>query len=153
VTQSTSPARIVESLLARFPGTTVINAWGEASIFYNPGARLAHGVYFATIKQKDGENDRASKLDREDVFRLSIGTGKPLFFERFGPPPPRPAKGRVTEGSWDFTRLDSPTPHPIYGWMSWVSVLNPSEATLADLDEIIEAAYLKAKAAFEKRVG
>ena len=147
-----TPDNIIEHLLNRFEGTRVVEAWGERSIFYNPGLMLPRGVYFATIKEKDGENDTASHLDRAGVFRFNVGTTKPLFLERFGPPPARPGKGGVVDGPWDFTAADTLTPHPVYGWMSWVAVLNPSIETLSDMAEIVEAAFGKAKASFEKKV-
>lgn len=143
---------LAKTLAARFEGVILVDAWGETSLFYNPQKRLPRGVYFATVKSKDGDNDKASDLDRDGIFRLNIGTTKPLFLERFGPPPPRPAKGMAIEGAWDFHTVDRLTPHPVYGWMSWVSILNPSEASLAALEPLLVAAYEKAKAAFEKRV-
>jgi hypothetical protein len=147
------PEVILEVLLSRFPGTHALAAWGETSIFYNPGHVLPRGVYFATVKEKDGDNDRASNLSREGIFRFNVGTTRLLFEERFGGPPSRPAKGQAIQGPWDFTGLDIVTPHPVYGWMSWVSVLNPSEDTMNDLDPMIRAAFNKAKAAFEKKAG
>jgi hypothetical protein len=146
-----TPGSIVEGLLARFPGTVAVEAWGETSLFYNPGRVLARGVYFATVKRKDGENDRASQLDRDGVFRFNLGVPQPLFVERFGPPLARPGKGEAIDGPWDFTQLDQITPHPVYGWMGWVSVLNPSGGTMTDLDGLIDAAFDKAKKAFGKR--
>lgn len=148
-----TPDSIINHLLERFEGTRVVEAWGERSIFYNPGLMLPRGVYFATVKEKDGENDKASDLDRAGVFRFNVGTGKPLFLERFGPPPSRPGKGGVVDGPWDFTARDTLTPHPVYGWMSWVAILNPSTENFADMSEIMEAAFCKAKASFEKKVG
>jgi hypothetical protein len=59
----------------------------------------------------------------------------------------------VVDGPWDFTAPDILTPHPVYGWMSWIAVVNPSANTLADMDDLIEAAYKKAKASFEERSG
>ena len=147
-----TPDSIIAHLLDRFEGTRVVEAWGERSIFYNPGLMLPRGVYFATVKEKDGENDKASNLDRPGVFRFNVGTTKPVFLERFGPPPARPGKGGVIDGPWDFTAADTLTPHPVYGWMSWVAVLNPSNETLASMSEIVEAAFGKAKMAFEKKV-
>ena len=147
-----TPDSIIAHLLDRFEGTRVVEAWGERSIFYNPGLMLPRGVYFATVKEKDGENDKASHLDRAGVFRFNVGTTKPLFLERFGPPPSRPGKGGVVDGPWDFTAADTLTPHPVYGWMSWVAVLNPSVETLSDMAEIVEAAFGKAKASFDKKV-
>ena len=147
-----TPDSIIAHLLDRFEGTRVVEAWGERSIFYNPGLMLPRGVYFATVKEKDGENDKASNLDRPGVFRFNVGTTKPVFLERFGPPPARPGKGGVIDGPWDFTAADTLTPHPVYGWMSWVAVLNPSHETLASMSEIVEAAFGKAKMSFEKKV-
>lgn len=147
-----TPDSIIDHLLDRFDGTRVVEAWGERSIFYNPGLLLPRGVYFATVKEKDGENDKASHLDRAGVFRFNVGTSKPLFLERFGPPPSRPGKGGIVDGPWDFTAADTLTPHPVYGWMSWVAVLNPSNGTLTDMSEIVEAAFGKAKATFEKKI-
>lgn len=146
-----TPEMLVQTLPERFPGTVAVNAWGETSLFYNPGGLLPRGVYFATVKQKDGENDRASDLNREGVFRFNVGTTKPLFVERFGPPPARPTKGKAIVGPWDFTELNVITPHPVYGWMSWVSVLNPSPETLLELEPMVTAAFEKAKSAFEKK--
>ncbi|WP_343035315.1 DUF6194 family protein [Parasulfitobacter algicola] len=46
------------------------------------------------------------------------------YLELFGPPTPRLGKGGVIEGNWHFTAKNTLTPHPIYGWMSWFSILN-----------------------------
>ena len=147
-----TPDSIIENLLDRFKGTRVVEARGERSIFYNPGLMLPRGVYFATVKEKDGENEKASHLDRAGLFRFNVGTTKPLFLERFGPPPARPGKGGVVDGPWDFTATDTLMPRPVYGWMSWVAVLNPSNETLTEMSEIVEASFGKAKASFEKKV-
>lgn len=58
-----TPDSVIQHLLDRFDGTRVVEAWGERSIFYNPGHKLPRGVYFATVKEKDGDNDKASCLD------------------------------------------------------------------------------------------
>lgn len=148
-----TPDSIIQDLLERFENTRVVAAWGERSIFYNPGGKLPRGVYFATIKEKNGENDKASHLDRAGMFRLNVGTIRPVFDERFGPPPARPGKCGVVDGPWDFTAPDILTPHPVYGWMNWVAVLNPSASTLADMDDLIGAAFGKARSSFEKKTG
>lgn len=145
--------RVVADLVDRYPGIILVDAWGEQSLFYNPSQRLLRGIYFATIKQKDGDNDRASHLNRPGVFRFNLGTPKPLYMARFGHPPARPGKGQVIDGPWDFTALDQLTPHPVYGWKSWVAVLNPSAETFADISPLIEAAFDKAKAALAKKTG
>lgn len=58
-----------------------VAAWGETSFFYNPGRKLPRGIYFATLKDKDGDNDRASNLQRQAVFRYpaaASGQGSPF---------------------------------------------------------------------------
>jgi len=142
---------ILEFLLADYNGTKVVSAWGESSVFYNPMQRLPRGVYFATIKENDGENDKASNLDRDGVFRFNIGTSKEIYQESFGSLPARPSKGCVIEGAWDFSVLDELMPHPVYGWMGWISVNNPSKKTFSSLRPAIGAAYEKAVKNFEKR--
>ncbi len=128
------------------------DAWGEVSYFYNPGMVFDRGAYFATIKEKNGDNDKASNLDRPGVWRLNLGVSKGAFLELFGPPPPRPGKGGVIEGSWDFTAKNTLTPHPIYGWMSWIAVLNPTEDMWAKCLPLIDDAHSRARSNFEKRL-
>lgn len=139
--------------LASLDGVNVVDTWGETAFFHNPGSRLARGTYFATIKEKDGENGRGSHLDREGVWRLSIGTPARVFEDLFGPRPPRPAKGKTVDGDWDFTALDRITPHPTYGWIGWIAVLNPSMGTWARCEPLIADAREKAIATFEKKMG
>ena len=145
-------AAVVQYILRSFPGIVPVAAWGETSFFYNPGRALPRGVYFATLKAKDGENDRASRLDRPGVFRLNIGISKTTYRSLFGPPPARPAAGGVVETGHDFAALDTLLPHPVYGWMSWISVLNPGPATFESVKPLLEEAHGLAAAKFGKRV-
>lgn len=139
-------------LCETFTGLQPKASWGERSYFYNADGSAPHGAYFLTIKEKDGANDAASALDRPGVWRLSFGLPKLAYARRFGAPPPRPAKGGVITGAWDFTALDRLTPHPVYGWMGWVAVLNPSAATFEEMKPLVHAAYAKSRAAFERRL-
>ncbi len=146
------PISTVERFLSEeLEGVVPLSAWGEVSYFYNPGHRLKRGTYFATIKQKDGENDKGSQIDREGVWRLNIGVSKPVFKRLFGPPPARPGKGAIVEGPWDFTELDQIMPHPVYGWMSWLAVLSPSDATWEQCIPLVRDAHERARDRFEKR--
>lgn len=143
-------------LLERFGGLQPTEAWGETGFFYNPGSLLKRGVYFATLKSRDGENDKASRLDRDGVFRFNIGTPATEYQRLFGKRPSRPAKGGVV--TWngieqhDFSALDTIMPHPVYAWMGWVCVLNPSEPTWATCQPLLDSAYQKARRSFRKRV-
>lgn len=146
------PKHIINELQMRYSGTVITPAWGETTLFYNPQDKLKRGTYFATVKEKDGANDRASELDRDGVYRLNIGASRDLFEEQFGTPPARPSKGCHVQGPWDFTALDTLTPHPVYGWMSWVSILNPTKESFAACLPLLDSAHSKAKATFAKRL-
>lgn len=138
-------------IMTNFEDVVPHYTWGEHSYFYNPSGLKPRGSYFLTIKQKDGANDTASNLDRPGVWRLNFGLPKATFIHCFGHPPSRPGKGMAVEGPWDFTALDQLMPHPVYGWMAWVSILNPSQKSFETLKPLIIQAYSKARDGFDKR--
>lgn len=146
-----SASAVADALVSSFDGLIPVETWGELAYFYNPGRQLKRGTYFATIKQKDGEHDRASRLDRPGVYRLNFSLPKPDYLERFGPLPDRPSKGGVICGEWDFTVLDRLTPHPVYGWMGWVSVLSPTPETFEHCRPLLALAHRQAVKRFERR--
>lgn len=147
-----SPDQIKEFIVERYEDVSPKEVWGETSFFVNPGNQLPSGAYFATLKEKDGDNDKASNLDREGIFRLNFGLGRKMFINKFGAPPVRPAKGEVIDGPWDFEAVDELMPHPVYGWMSWMCILNPTETSFEDLLPLLDAAYDKAYATVQKRL-
>lgn len=129
-------------------------AWGDSFFIYDPDRQLPPAAQFpfATIVTKDyGAFDCASKLDRAGVFRLNIGLGKETYRSLFGPQPPHPPEGGVVETGHDFAVLDQLMPHPVYASMSWVCVLNPSEATFQVLRPLLADAYQLAVSRFAKR--
>lgn len=136
-----TPETVLAELETKFAGLAPKAAWGETSLFYNPDRVLPNGVYFCTIKERDGANDRASQLDRPGVFRLALGLRPARYEQMFGPPPARPPKGGVVMTADDFTATDVLMPHPVYAWMGWVQVLSPSEATFAEMQQLFADAY------------
>ena len=146
-----TPAVLVEAMMRRHPDLVRTESWGETGLFLNPRTRLRRGVYVATLKSRDGENDRASALDRPGIFRLNIGVPPARFEAEFGPRPVRPAKGQASPGP-DYAQLDRLLPHPVYGWMGWVCILNPSESRWPQIAELLDAAHAKASAAADKRL-
>ncbi len=50
-------ASITEYIESTFDDIHIVTAWGETSFFYNPHRKLPRGIYFATIKEKNGPND------------------------------------------------------------------------------------------------
>jgi Family of unknown function (DUF6194) len=118
-----------------FTGVDVIEASGDSFFIYNPEHSQPpdYNLMFATLVTSDS-NDTFSNLDRPLVFRLNIGISKQTLRSRFGLPP-RPdssddaAEEGEARGNYDFTVLDQIMPHPVYGRMYWVCVLNPSDET------------------------
>lgn len=142
---------IVRFCLHNLDGTVLVNSWGEKGIFYNPGQAFKRGIYVLTVKEKDGENDKSSDLNREDVYRLNVGVRKETFLRLFGEIPARPPKGGTVDMKADFTATDQLLPHPVYAWMAWVCCLNPTEKTFEELKPLIREAYEYAKEKYRKR--
>ena len=130
------PLDIINRIEQELDGVKPKSTWGETSLFYNPENRLPNGVYFCTVKEKDGDNDKASNLDRDGVFRVSIGLLPQTYKTLFGQKPSRPSKGGIVSTGHDFTVLNELMPHPIYGWMSWAQILSPS---IEEFDRIFPA--------------
>ncbi|HOE42803.1 MAG TPA: DUF6194 family protein [Rhodoferax sp.] len=146
-----TPGDIANDICSRFAGVNPKASWGETALFYNPGHQLPHGVYFCTIKQHDGENDKASRLDRDGVFRVAIGLAPATYARLFGKKPERPGKGECVATGHDFTALNVLMPHPVYAWMGWAQILNPSQERLTEIGTLIDEAYRAAVAKFEKK--
>lgn len=145
------PKEVLQYCLSSLEGTVQAESWGETGIFYNPGGMLKRGVYVLTVKEKDGANDRASQLDRHGVYRVNLGLRRETYTRLFGSAPSRPPKGGVVETGADYTALDSLIPHPVYAWMGWVAVLNPSAETFRKLRPLIQESYAFAKEKFARR--
>jgi len=146
-----NPEEILDYCLQNLDGVVEAKNWGERGIFYNPNYTLKKGVYILTIKEKDGDNDKASNVSRVGVFRVNLGIRRKTFTKIFSYIPNRPAAGGVVEMDYDFTELDKIIPHSVYAWMGWVSVLNPSIQTFEKLKPLIQESYVYAQEKFKKR--
>ncbi len=130
--------------------------WGERGLFYNPGNRLPLGAYMMTFKERDGKNDSASRINRQPgLFRLNLKISKETFIKLFDGVPSRPAAGHTVATGHDFTKLDTIMPHPVYGWMTWIAVINPSAKTIAEMESLnlFDEAYRAAVETFNKKTG
>jgi hypothetical protein len=138
-------------ILDNYQGMIVTDAYRERSFFYNPDGSLPKGIYFATIKESDGQNDKASNLDREGVYRFSIGVGKKQYHQLFGDIPKRPAKGEIVNLDFDFTITGVLMPHPIYAWLGWVCINNPDNQNLDLLKHLLDISYENVLTKFAKK--
>jgi hypothetical protein len=138
-------------ILDNYQGVIVKDAYRERSFFYNPDGSLPKGIYFATIKESDGPNDKASNLNRDGIYRLSIGVGKKQYQHLFGEIPKRPAKGDIVELDFDFNTTGMILPHPIYAWLGWVSINNPDNKNLDLVKDLLDISYRNALAKFSRK--
>lgn len=120
--------------------------WGERALFYNPGRQRAKGIYIATFKLRDGANDSASLLgDGAHRYRFNISLSRADYEALFGPKPDRPPAGGVVATGHDFAEADRLMPHPVYAWMHWAAIVNPSPARLDELAGLAERAIGRAR--------
>ena len=141
-------AQISRYISETFEGVDVVVASGECFFFYNPDSNLPpdHRFPFVTIVTSD-IYDQFSNLNRPSVFRLNIGIGKQTFRSLLGDP--ARSSGRDSAeisgenfSDYDFTTLDQVMPHPVYGRMYWVCVLNPSDETFeTNVRQLLAQAY------------
>jgi len=143
---------VISTIISRLPGVVPKSSWGETSLFYNPGHRLPNGVYFCTIKDHDGVNDKASQLDRQGVFRVAIGIGSPTYIRLFGSKPKRPEKGGIVNLPCDFTETGRLMPHPVYAWMAWAQILSPSKDLFEKIFPFISEAHAIAVKKFDEKI-
>ena len=92
----------------------------ESAAFFSLDEK--HWPNFATVVWTDEHDEGApSKLSRPGVYRLNIGVGRETFQRLVG-----------TIAEPDFGAFDRILPHPVYARQRWISILNPSEATVRD---------------------
>jgi len=114
----TGPDRDAMIRLIRETWPDAIVATIESAAFFSLDEK--HWPNFATVVWTDEHDEGApSKLSRPGVYRVNIGVGKETF---------QRLVGSVTEP--DYAALDRVLPHPVYAKQLWISILNPSEATV-----------------------
>ena len=141
-------AEISRYITETFEGVDVVTDSGNSFFFYNPDSNLPpdHRFPFVTIVTSD-IYDQFSNLNRSSVFRLNIGIGKQTFRSLFGDPARSSGRDNAeisgeNFSDYDFTALDQVMPHPVYGRMSWVCVLNPSDETFeTKVRQLLAEAY------------
>ncbi|MFF1879573.1 DUF6194 family protein [Leifsonia sp. NPDC058230] len=120
-------------------------AWGDHFFYYAPDGKVPQNVQpYATIVTKDYPDDRESDLDPDGRWRLNIHVGQERFTELTGENPRDPV-------AHDFSEADTIMPHPVYGPLGWVAVVNPGERTTATVVELLRAAHEDERRRVERR--
>jgi hypothetical protein len=130
----------VDRELRGMGGVAVDEAYDTFFYFYDPdGTNPDNRKFpFATLVTSDAV-DQMSDLNRPGVYRLNFGVSRATFRSLF-----------PEDADQDYTALDTLLPHPVYAAQSWVSVLNPGEATFARLKPFLAEAYERAVRRFKR---
>ena len=67
-----TPDEVLKYCLENLEGTVLVNSWGERGGYYNPDNILKRGVYILTVKEKDGDYDKSSNLNRKNIYRMEL---------------------------------------------------------------------------------
>ena len=151
-------AEISRYITETFEGVDVVTDSDNSFFFYNPDSTVPpdHRLPFVTLVTND-LYDQFSNLERPPVFRLNIGIGKPTFSALFGAPAQSSDEGSAKSNDenvsdYDFTALDQVMPHPVYGKMYWVCVLNPTGETFATkVQPLLAEAYKMAVSRYKRQ--
>jgi hypothetical protein len=88
--------------------------------------------------------DQASDLDRPGVYRLNLGVSRQTFQRLFGAQKPPADAAEAAGRGYDLTALETILPHPVYGFMFWICVLNPSAETFETVKPLLAESYDRA---------
>ncbi|MBK1783324.1 DUF6194 family protein [Prauserella cavernicola] len=129
---------VVESL----EGVRVLEGNGDLFYVHDPAGDLPpeRQLPFATIVT--GNNyDHVSDLDRPGAYRVNIGLPKAGYTARFGAPPAVRDEHGVLDTGYDYAARDTVQPHPAYASQYWVCVVDPGEATLRTVKDLLAEAH------------
>ncbi len=128
---------IINYITGAFKDVETATANGDTFFFNDPEKKFP----FATLVTSN-YNDNFSNLNRPGVFRLNIGVSKATYKALFGPPPASKASDYEPILGYDYTVLDKVLPHPVYGRMYWVCILNPDRETFENkVQPLLTEAY------------
>lgn len=110
-------------------------AWGDHFVYYAPDGAVPTNIQpYATIVTKNYPDDTASDLDRPGRWRLNIHVGRAA------------AQRLVGDGAGTTAdATDVLLPHPLYGRLGWVAVVDPGERTLPAVLDLLADAHERAK--------
>ena len=123
-------------------------AWGDAFFYYAPdGVMPQHVQPYGTIVTKDYPDDTASELDAPGRWRVNVHVDRATFRRLTGEEPRSLTRAR------DHAATDVFNPHPVYGALGWVAVVNPGEQTTETVLQLLRDGHRAARARVERRQG
>ncbi|MEU0943364.1 DUF6194 family protein [Streptomyces canus] len=114
-------------------------AWGDAFFYYAPDRRMPPNTQpYGTIVTKDYPDDTASHLDPPGRWRVNVQVGRTAL------PGPLVAEH-------DPAAADVVLPHPVYGSLGWICVVNPGARTTGTVVRLLHKAHEAARARAARR--
>ena len=127
-------------LLQNFDKLHLVEAENDLFFMHKKNDKLP----FATLITKDNEYDAVSNLNREGCFRLNFPVDKQTFESVFKELPKSKKLEAYMHLGIDFNKEDTLMPHPTYGSMNWVCIVNPSRNTFETLiEKYVKQSYQK----------
>ena len=126
-------------------------SWGDLFFYYAPTGVVPHTQPFATIVTKDYPDDRESRLDRRNVFRLNVWASAEQFNELTRAAPSNDVSNAGSAQQPDPSAPDAFIAHPVYGALHWVAVVNPGPDTDAAVRDLLRSAHSRARERMERR--
>ena len=108
-------------------------AWGDLFFYYAPDGVVPPGQPFATIVTKDYPGEPPAGLG-DGAFRVNIDAGR-----------------RDEVPVEDPALRDTVMPHPVYGHLGWVCVVEPGEGATPLLHDLLSQAHDAAKRRWARR--
>ncbi|QIG41206.1 hypothetical protein G5T42_09345 [Microbacterium sp. 4R-513] len=119
-------------------------AWGDHFFYYAPDGEVPENTQpYATIVTKDYPDDSGSRLGG-GRWRLNVHVGRQRFVDLLGTDP-RDASAD------DYSAADVVLPHPVYGPLGWISIVDPADRTMPLALELLAAAHADARTRAERR--
>ena len=122
-------------------------SWRDAFVYYAPDGVVPRTQPFATVVTKDYPGDEGSRLDRPDTFRVNVAAGTDAFRRWTGRDPREPPPEDV-----DVSTPDVVIPHPDYGHLGWLAVVDPGPRTEDALRDLHRTAHTLAQGRYERRI-
>ncbi|MFJ2744904.1 DUF6194 family protein [Streptomyces sp. NPDC087440] len=120
--------------------------WGDAFCYYAPDGQVPQTVQpYATVVTKDYPGDTDSALDAPGRWRVNVHVDRATFRAFTGEEPRSLALPR------DHAAADVVLPHPVYGELGWLCVVNPAARTTETLHRLLREAHEAATARVLRR--
>ncbi len=126
-------------LFANFKDLTLLENDNDLFFMHKKNEKLP----FVTIVTKDNNYDNVSNLNQDGFFRMNFAIDKETFESKFGGLTDKKKLEAYMNLGIDFTQQDIIMPHPTYGSMNWVCVINPSKNTFELIKKHLQTTFAK----------